>query len=106
MPSNLSSLPVGVLAAVVVLGLVQLTLEVIALLDLYRRPTDRVLLANKWVWVAVIVLVNILGPIIYLVTARKPAGIDEISAPAETSPARPDDIADALYGRRGESDRA
>ncbi|WP_407341893.1 PLD nuclease N-terminal domain-containing protein [Pengzhenrongella phosphoraccumulans] len=106
MPSNLSSLPVGVLVALVVVGLVQITLEVIALLDLYRRPTDRVLLANKWVWVAVIVLANIIGPILYLVTARKPAAIDEISAPAGTSSTRTDTIADALYSPRSDTERA
>ena len=35
--------------------------------------------ANKWVWVAVVLLVSTLGAIIYLLAARKPAVLSESS---------------------------
>jgi hypothetical protein len=36
-----------------VLAVVKITFAVIALLDLYPRPTSQVVFANKWIWVAV-----------------------------------------------------
>jgi NADH:ubiquinone oxidoreductase subunit 6 (subunit J) len=96
---QLADLPTGVLVALVVVGIIQLTLDVIALVDLYRRPVDRVALGNKWVWVAIILLVNLLGAIIYLAAARKPAPATPVQlAPPSTS--RSEGIADSLYGRR------
>lgn len=96
----LSDLPTGLVVAIVVLGLVQLALEVIALVDLYRRPADRVLTGNKWVWVAVILLVSVLGAILYLVVGRKPAPVQTLPQSAPSA-ARAADIADSLYGRPG-----
>ena len=40
---------------------------VVALLDLARRERTR---GPKWVWVLVIVFINIIGPILYLVLGR------------------------------------
>ncbi|MBN1937435.1 MAG: PLDc_N domain-containing protein [Anaerolineae bacterium] len=48
--------------------LLQLGLMVFALYDLIKRPFTR---GPKWVWVLVIVMVNLFGPIIYLVFGRK-----------------------------------
>jgi hypothetical protein len=98
--TQLADLPTGVVVVVVALTVVQLTLEVIALVDLYRRPVDRVALGNKWVWVAIILLVNLLGAILYLVVARKPAPADDGPPPSSPSAARSESTADALYGRR------
>ena len=47
--------------------LLQLVLLVVALLDLARRERTR---GPKWVWVLVIVFVNIIGPILYLMLGR------------------------------------
>jgi hypothetical protein len=47
--------------------ILQLVLLVVALLDLARRERTR---GPKWVWVLVIVFVNIIGPILYLVLGR------------------------------------
>jgi hypothetical protein len=47
--------------------LIELGLMVIALVDLIRRSRTR---GPKWVWVLVIVLINFIGPIIYLVAGR------------------------------------
>jgi hypothetical protein len=46
---------------------VQLILLVVALLDLLKREKTR---GPKWVWVLVILFVNLFGPIIYFVFGR------------------------------------
>lgn len=46
---------------------IQLALIVFALLDLRQRTATR---GPKWVWVLVIVFVNLIGPIIYFVVGR------------------------------------
>lgn len=48
--------------------LIQLGLMVAALLDLLRRERTR---GPKWVWLLVIVLVNLIGPIVYFVVGRQ-----------------------------------
>ena len=100
MNAQLSDLPVGVLVVLGVAGLVQLTLDVVALVDLVRRPVDRVAMGNKWVWVAIILLVNLLGAILYLVVGRKPAPAAEVPLSSAPSASRTENVADALYGRR------
>lgn len=103
MDEILSAIPVWGLVALGILVVVQITLDVIALLDLYRRPVDQVVFANKWIWVAVILLVSTVGAIVYLAAARKPAALTEGSAPP-ASAVRTDKIADALYGPRDNRD--
>ncbi|HBY66008.1 MAG TPA: negative regulator of sigma-Y activity [Acholeplasmataceae bacterium] len=41
----------------------QFVMQVIALVNLYKR--EKVRFDNKWIWVAIIILFNILGPILY-----------------------------------------
>jgi hypothetical protein len=48
--------------------LIELALMITALVDLIRRAQTR---GPKWVWVLVIILVNLIGPIIYFVAGRK-----------------------------------
>ena len=48
--------------------IIQLVLIVAALRDLMRRRTVR---GEKWVWVIVIVFLNLLGPILYFTLARE-----------------------------------
>ncbi|TFC81728.1 PLDc_N domain-containing protein [Cryobacterium cheniae] len=98
MNATLSSLPTGALIALAVLAVAQITLDVIALVDLYRRPAARVAFGNKWVWVAVILLANLIGAILYLVVARKPATAVEPSTAARAPSVSPDTVAEALYG--------
>ncbi|MCB8926504.1 MAG: PLDc_N domain-containing protein [Ardenticatenaceae bacterium] len=50
--------------------LIQLTLVVFALADLLRRENTR---GPKWVWVLVILFVNMIGPIIYFLVGRDEA---------------------------------
>lgn len=100
---NLSALPAWVVVAGALLVVVQVTLAVIALVDLHRRPVDEVVGA-KWVWVAVILLVSMLGPIIYLAAGRKPPAIDAMSASTANPSAGAERVADTLYGPRDGSE--
>lgn len=49
---------------------VGLALTVFSLRDLYVRPAKAVAGGNKWVWLAVILFIGTLGPIIYLFIGR------------------------------------
>jgi hypothetical protein len=93
-------LPAWALVAIGVLIVVQITLDVIALVDLYRRPVAQVTLGNKWVWVPIVLFVGVIGAILYLVGGRRP------TPAVDARPARPasDRVAaavNALYGRGG-----
>ena len=50
------------------LVIIQLALMIAALLDLLRRAGTR---GPKWLWLLIILFVNILGPILYFVLGRK-----------------------------------
>ena len=47
---------------------IQLILDVIAILDLAKRPKTR---GPKWIWLIIILLVSTIGPIIYFVVGRE-----------------------------------
>ncbi|GIV62941.1 MAG: PLD nuclease N-terminal domain-containing protein [Chloroflexota bacterium] len=49
-------------------ALLQLVLMVVALMDLLRRESTR---GPKWVWLLVILFVNLFGPIVYLIFGRE-----------------------------------
>lgn len=97
MKIDLSTVPTWALVLFAVLAVVQLTLDVVAILDLYRRPTKQVTFENKWIWVVIILLVNIIGPILYLATGRRPAPGAEDTVPAAPSVGI-EEVADTLYG--------
>lgn len=48
--------------------LIQIALMIIALLDLIRREATK---GPKWAWALVIVLINIIGPVVYLAAGRE-----------------------------------
>ena len=54
------------------IALIQVALLVYALVDLFR-PERRVIGDNKIVWALVILLINIIGPLVYLLAGRKDA---------------------------------
>ncbi|TVX95457.1 PLD nuclease N-terminal domain-containing protein [Cohnella terricola] len=49
-------------------AIIQLILMVTALIYLFRAHAVR---GNKWMWVAIIVLLNIVGPILFFAFGRK-----------------------------------
>jgi drug/metabolite transporter (DMT)-like permease len=53
---------------IVPLVLLQLTLMIVALVDLIRRERTN---GPKWLWVLIIVLGELIGPIIYFIFGRK-----------------------------------
>lgn len=93
--------PVAALLGIGLLIVVQLTLQVIAVVGLVRTPAARVSLGGrKWLWVLIIVLGEIVGPILWFAAGRT-------AAPADDSARRPNEeqkrsAADALYGDRNE----
>ena len=102
--ANLAKTPLPVLAVLGILGAVEVGVDIVALVDLYRRPAKRVVGENKWIWLAVIILVNLLGAVIYLAAGRKPAQVDDATA-SHSPTARTEDIVDSLYGRPGGTDQ-
>ena len=56
---------------IVPLLLVELILLAVALIDLIRR--ENVKYFPKWLWAVIILLINFIGPIIYLVIGREEA---------------------------------
>lgn len=96
--ASLAATPPALLAVLAVLAVVQVVLDLVALIDLYRRPTSEVVTGNKWIWVAIIVLVNILGAILYFAIGRRPPPAAEPErAPGQESE-RVEKIVDSLYG--------
>jgi hypothetical protein len=53
---------------IIPLLLIQLALMAAALWDLFHQPITR---GPRWVWILVIVFVNIVGPIIYFTIGRE-----------------------------------
>jgi hypothetical protein len=53
---------------IIPLVLLQLTLMIVALVDLVRREKTR---GPKWVWTLVIIFGELIGPIIYLIFGRE-----------------------------------
>lgn len=93
----LKVIPMPVLIGLGVLFVVQVWIDIIALIDLYKRPVEQVAFGSKWFWVVVIVFVNTIGAVIYLLAGRRPAPVTEVepSAPAES---RSNNAMDLLYG--------
>jgi hypothetical protein len=50
------------------LFLIQLGLMITALVDLSKRERTR---GPKWMWIIIVVFVNLIGPIVYFVIARE-----------------------------------
>jgi hypothetical protein len=96
----LAELPMAVKVLLVVVVLVQVTLAVVALVVLFRTPPQRVQFGSRWPWLALILLLNLIGPILFLAVGRKPAPAPD-RGPADSDPAGAMDV---LYGDRSPSD--
>jgi len=100
----LKVLPAPVMIAVGVLFVVQVWIDIVALMDLYKRPAEQVMFGRKWIWVVIIVFVNTIGAIIYLLAGRKPFPVEEV-APAAPATVRTNNAMDLLYGEPKDADR-
>ncbi|MHB9003904.1 MAG: PLD nuclease N-terminal domain-containing protein [Coriobacteriia bacterium] len=95
----LEGLSTPMLAMLAVLVLVQIGLEVYAVIDIIRRPVDRITGGNKLLWIVVVLFINMIGAIIYLAVGRKPTPARDVASEAPATQ-RASDAADILYGRR------
>ena len=83
---------------VAVLVAVQLTLQIIALVQLVRTPVERVSIGGrKWVWALIIVFGEILGAIFWFVLGRRAAETD-VGALPQAAPEAKQSAVDSLYG--------
>lgn len=93
---ELQTLPTGALIALGAIVVLQLALQVYALVDVARKPQEQ-LSAPKWIWVVVILLGELIGAIVYLVIGRKPAQAQDTRA-EKAAGDRAEQAADVLYG--------
>jgi hypothetical protein len=100
----LQTLPAWGVVALGALLVVQVVLDVYALVDLYRRPACELTIANKWIWVAIILVISTFGAIVYLIAGRKPVAAVEVASQRSASD-RAANAADALYGAPKDADR-
>ncbi len=104
MQSNipLSEMPAWTLALLGVLVVVQIGVEIFAIVKLLKTPDDQLVFGKKWPWLLIILFVNLVGAIAFLAAGRKPAeAVDPLAAPVSDAPATTDRAAraaDVLYG--------
>ena len=65
---------IDMLPFLIPLFVIQLALMVIALVDLFKRENMKS--NTRLIWVFVIILINVIGPIVYLLAGRKDKPID------------------------------
>lgn len=91
-----AGLPAAAVVGIAVLIVVQLALQVTALVQLVRTPAARVTVGGrKWVWALIIVLGEIAGAIVWFIVGRKPASVEVSAGASDADRARR--VADALY---------
>ncbi|HEY9355419.1 MAG TPA: PLD nuclease N-terminal domain-containing protein [Arthrobacter sp.] len=98
MITDVLALPTGVLVALGILAVAALVLDAIALIDLYRRPAGLIVFGKKWIWLVLILFLNVLGPVLYLLTGRKADSPTETPAPVRANLTGAADAVDKLYG--------
>lgn len=98
-----ADIPAAVRVAIVMLGVVQIAVEVTALIVLARTPVERVRLRRKWPWVLIILFVNLVGAIMFLAAGRIPerATVEPRTDAAGETMSR---AVEMLYGSGGVSD--
>ena len=63
---------IGILIAILApLVFLELSLKVFVLVDLIRREESRLRHLPKWGWAIVVIVVNLIGPILYLIIGRE-----------------------------------
>ena len=93
----LDGLPTWVLVVGGLLAVVQVFVELWALVDMLRRPADQLTLGGrKWLWAIIILFIHFIGAIIYFAAGRKPAAVVDV-APHAPVAQRADAAVDALY---------
>lgn len=96
-----TDLPGWTQIAIAVLGVAQVSLQLVALVTLLRTSEERLAGGKRWVWILVVLLGQLLGAILFFAAARRPAPEEdplrrEDNASAVDAKARR--AADVLYG--------
>lgn len=92
-----SDLPTGARLALGGLIAVQVVLDAIALVTLWRTPKERVVGGNRALWAAVILLVSLLGAVLFLVAGRRRA---DVADPGRSEAISPEQAVRTLYRPR------
>lgn len=99
---SLSALPGWLVATIMVMLVVEVGVEVIALVRLARTPTERVVFGRKWPWVLIILFIELVGAVVFLAAGRRPAPVDDPArtpvAPETDAGDRAARTVDLLYG--------
>ena len=96
--SVLEGIPTGLVVGGALLLLIQLTLQIVALVMLVRIPSERITIGGrKWVWALIIIFGELVGPVLFFILGRKPAPAVEPIANTLAAD-RASAAADALYG--------
>jgi hypothetical protein len=100
MNTSFNEIPAGLLIPLIILVVVQIGVEVLAIIKLLQTPDDRLVFGKKWPWLVIILFVNLVGAIIFLAAGRKPAAASDPLAGqvTERSQDRAAHAADVLYG--------
>ncbi len=83
----------------------QATLQFLALVSLYR--SREVLFNSKWLWLAVVLLLGLVGSLLYFALGRRlpaaaPTQSQAVAGPRANSGERAGHAVDVLYGRKEE----
>ena len=84
------------LVALITLGVVQLSVQVVAIMDLAKR--SQVAGGRKWVWIVIAVLGGLIGATVYLAVGRKADGVSEGDASRAGNEGARRRALDTLYG--------
>lgn len=103
------SLPAGMLVVLGILLVIELALLIVGVIAWAGTPEDRMPPPNKWLWLAIVLFLQILGPIAFLLLRRQhgrymgvetgPAAGTMAATAAAPQRRSASDTADLLYGR-------
>lgn len=103
------ALPAGILVVLGILLVIELALLIVGVIAWAGTPEDRMPPPSKWLWLALVLFLQILGPIAFLVVRRQHARHTPDASQIGGAPAVPgqrrsaSDTADLLYGRPGDA---
>jgi hypothetical protein len=90
--------PPQVLIGLIVVLVVQITLQIAAVISLVKTPAEQVTLGGrKWLWALIIVLGEVPGPLVWFFAGRKSALAMDAAARQDVVE-RTQAAADTLYG--------
>ena len=108
------NLPTGALVALAILLVLEIALLIVGVIAWAGTPEDRMPAPGKWLWLAIILFLQILGPIAFLLLRRQHGRYMGVETGPATAPAAgvpgptqrtATDTADLLYGRREDEGR-